>query len=60
MTRVYLDNYYYISRSGMKHVPYIEDGKWYLGDCEISFLNLMALCRIPDEDAVTIRLTYGG
>ncbi len=56
----YLREYPYIGLTGNKYIPYVKDGTWYvIPHRPTSFLNVVYLCRIPDEEATILKLKYG-
>lgn len=48
--------------TGEKYHPTIKNGKWYVIPMggPVTFYDVVYLCRIPDEDALMLRLKYGG
>lgn len=57
---VYLEGYKYTGLTGHTYTPYIKDGRWYvIPHRECTFLEFVYLCRVPDEEAVILKLKYG-
>jgi len=45
---------------GSSYHPYISNGVWCLITSERPFLDIVYMCRIPDDEAVMLKLKYGG
>jgi len=48
------------NEDGYVIVPYLKNGKWYLGSEHISLTRLGIVCKIPEEELILLKLTYGG
>jgi hypothetical protein len=56
-----LQEYKFVSITGSVYHPIFKDSKWYLvGVFPRTLDNIVHLCNIPDEDAVFLKLKYGG
>jgi hypothetical protein len=54
--------YAYTGITGQIYHPTIKNGKWYINPLNgpVTFYDVVYLCRIPDDDALMLRLKYGG
>ena len=54
--------YTFTGLTGNEYHPFIKDGKWYVSPMAgpVSFFDVVYLCKIPDEEALMMRLKYGG
>jgi hypothetical protein len=51
----------YVSITQNVYHPYTENGKWYvIPGREVTFLHFVYLCKVPDEEAMLLKLTHGG
>jgi hypothetical protein len=58
---IVLTEYSFVGLSSAIYYPTLRDGKWYLvGGLARSFSQIVALCDIPEDEAVMLRLKYGG
>lgn len=57
-----LTEYAYTGISGEVYHPSFKDGKWQLCgiNYDYSFYDIIYLCRIPDDEALILKLKYGG
>ena len=57
---IILGQYVYTSITGNRYSPVFKNGKWHIGNVEMSLLNLAVLLRIEDDEELTaLALTYG-
>jgi hypothetical protein len=57
--KIYFSQYPYVGLSGDVYHPYTENGKWYIvPHREVSLERLAILCRIPEDEAVFLKLKY--
>ena len=61
-SEVIMEEYTFTGISGQQYHPTIKDGKWYVTPMggPVRFLDVVYLCRIPEDDAFMLRLKYGG
>jgi len=61
-TEVVMEEYTFNGISGEKYHPTIKDGKWYVNPMAgpVRFLDVVYLCRIPEDEATILKLKYGG
>lgn len=59
---IYLDEYPFKGFNGTVYYPYFKNGYWYLISewHPVNFLNLITLCDIPHDEAIVLKLKYGG
>ena len=62
---VVVSQYHYVGLTGTKYHPVFNKGKWYLGGLsgqynDLSFYDIVYMCKIPDDEALMLRLRYGG
>ena len=58
--RIFFTEYTYTGLTGNVYHPYFDNGNWYvIPHNPTTFLNMVYLCRIPDEDALLLKLKYG-
>jgi len=56
-----LTEYSFVSITKTVYHPTFKNGKWYLvGMLPRKLDNIAYLCKIPDEEAVFLKLKYGG
>lgn len=57
-----LTEYDYTGVTGAIYHPVFKDSKWQLNgiDYTYSFYDIVYLCRIPDDEALILKLKYGG
>ncbi len=57
-----LTEYVYTGITGAIYHPTFKDGKWYLGGLysDLTFYDIIYLCEIPDDEALILKLKYGG
>jgi len=60
--RIFLKEYSFKGLSGQTYHPSIKDGRWYLlpGAHPTDFLIVVWKCNIPDDEAMLLKLKYGG
>ena len=60
--RIFLTEYTYTAISGRTYHPSIKNGEWYLlpGAHPTDFLIVVWKCNIPDDEAMLLKLKYGG
>jgi len=57
---IWLQEYSYKGLTGAVYVPHIKNGRWFVVPTrECTFLEFVYLCRVPDEEAVVLKLKYG-
>jgi hypothetical protein len=58
---IVLMDYTYTGITGGRYHPSYKEGKWYLmpGSAPVSFLWIVTLCNIPEDEALIIKLKYG-
>jgi len=58
--REYLKEYPYTGITGMTYIPFFFRGNWFIipGN-PISFLHMVYMCKIPDDEALLIKLRFG-
>ena len=61
-TETILTEYSYKAISGTVYHPVVKNNKWYIINDQFSrtFFEILYLCNISDEDAVALKLKYGG
>lgn len=61
-TEIVIEEYTFTGISGGKYHPTIKDGKWYVNPMggPVRFLDVVYLCRIPEDEAFVLRLKCGG
>lgn len=60
METVWLEEYIYTGITGVQYTPHIINGRWFVIPYrECTFLEFVYLCRVPDEEAVVLKLKYG-
>ena len=56
-----LTEYKFVGLSSATYYPTFRNGKWYLvGSLARSFSQIVALCNIPEDEALILKLKYGG
>ena len=56
-----LQEYKFVSITDSVYHPIFRDGKWYLvGVFPRTLNNIIYLCGIPDDEALILKLKYGG
>lgn len=51
----------YLSKtsSGLEVMPQRYAGKWYIGNIQVTFKEMAIICRLSEEDATFLALSYG-
>ena len=54
-----LTQYSYIGFSGLVYHPVYSNNKWSIGGMPCSCLTIARLCKIPEDEAIILRLKHG-
>lgn len=61
MKEIKFPQYPYTSITGTTYTPYLLDGRWFVvPGLQVSFLHFVYLCKIPEDEAILLKLTHSG